>query len=301
MDKSIATVQQSGNLVPLTEITQAAGIIAKSGLFGVKTMEQAAALMMVAQAEGLHYAQAVNDYDVIQGKPALKSSAILSRFQRSGGSIKWLTRTEGIAEVELSHPQGGTLRVKWDWERAKKAGFTEKDTWKKFPTQMLSARAVSEGVRALFPACLGGIYAVEEAQDFEAPYQPEIGNAPAQAKNVKPAQSAEEAQDAEILPAADTEAPETAQEARKPDFAVNINGGPQPAPKPAEAINSNELSNLREWIKDLPDRDKAMSIISKYCPPNRVSTLSKAQANKLVNELMAVFGVTYTPTIFAEA
>jgi hypothetical protein len=39
-----------GALVPLAEIERAANYIAKSGMFGVKTQEQAAALMLVAQS-----------------------------------------------------------------------------------------------------------------------------------------------------------------------------------------------------------------------------------------------------------
>lgn len=34
---------------------------------------------------------------------------------------------------------------------------------------MLSSRVVAEGVRAIFPACLSGMYTTEEVQDFDAP------------------------------------------------------------------------------------------------------------------------------------
>ena len=50
------------------EVQQLATSIARSGLFGMKTPEQALALMMIAQAEGRHPALAARDYDIIQGR-----------------------------------------------------------------------------------------------------------------------------------------------------------------------------------------------------------------------------------------
>ena len=42
------------NLVPVSEIKTMAEAVAKSGLFGVKTADEAMALMLIAQAEGQH-------------------------------------------------------------------------------------------------------------------------------------------------------------------------------------------------------------------------------------------------------
>lgn len=141
--------------------------IAGSGLFGVRKPEEAFALMLVAQAEGRHPATIAQDYDIIQGRPALKSIAALSRFQASGGRIQWTERGPAACAAEFSHPSGGSLVIRWDIARAQAAGLTGKDNWKKFPDQMLAARVVAEGVRAVFPACLSGLYLAEEVQDFE--------------------------------------------------------------------------------------------------------------------------------------
>ena len=58
-------------IVPMQDIERMGTAVAKSGLFGIKTQEQAVALMLIAQAEGLHPAIAARDYHVIQGRPAL--------------------------------------------------------------------------------------------------------------------------------------------------------------------------------------------------------------------------------------
>ena len=154
----------SHNMQDLAIMSQA---IVKSFLFGIKTQEQAMALMLVAEAEGRHPATIVQDYDIIQGRPAIKSNAALARFQQSGGKIQWKTRTDTVAECVFEHPQGGSISIIWDIERAKKAELTSKDNWRKFLAQMLSARVIAEGVRAVFPACLNGFYLPEEVQDFK--------------------------------------------------------------------------------------------------------------------------------------
>lgn len=154
-------------LVPITDMERMAQAIAKSGLFGMANVDQALALMLVAQAEGLHPATAARDYHIIQGRPALKADAMLARYLNSGGKVEWHEHTDERVAATFSHPAGGTLRIEWDMARATKAGLGTKPTWKQYPRQMLRARVVSEGIRATNPAVASGIYTPEEVQDFE--------------------------------------------------------------------------------------------------------------------------------------
>lgn len=150
----------------LAVIEKTAGYIAKSGLFGVKTPEQAIALMLVAQAEGHSMFEAIRDYHIIQGRPSLKAEVMLARFQQTGGNVRWIASNDTKATAEFSHPQGGTLTITWTIERAQQAGLTGKDNWKAYPAQMLRARCISEGVRAVFPGAASGMYTPEEEQDM---------------------------------------------------------------------------------------------------------------------------------------
>lgn len=148
------------------DMEKMAGVIAGSGLFGVKNPVQALALMLVAQSEGLHPATAARDYHVIQGRPALKADAMLAKFQASGGKVDWVAYTETRCEATFSHPQGGKVTVAWTIEMAKNAGLTGKDVWKQFPRAMLRARVISEGIRTVYPAVLCGLYTPEEVGDM---------------------------------------------------------------------------------------------------------------------------------------
>lgn len=154
-------------LVPVSDIEKMANAIAKSQFFGMKTPEQAMALMFIAQAEGKHPASAAQEYHVIQGKPALKADAMLARFQAAGGKVEWKAYTDKNVTGIFSHPQGGTVEISWTIEMANAAKLTGKDTWKQYPRQMLRARVISEGIRTIYPGVAVGVYTPEEVADFD--------------------------------------------------------------------------------------------------------------------------------------
>lgn len=154
------------NIVPYHDMQQMAVAMATSKLFGMKSESEVLALMLVAQANGQHPAAAARDYDIIQGRPAKKSEAMLRDFIAAGGAVQWHQLDNERADATFSHPQGGTLRMDWDMARARAAGLAAKDMYKKFPRQMLRARVISDGVRTIFPAATGGMYTPEEARDI---------------------------------------------------------------------------------------------------------------------------------------
>ena len=154
-------------LIPITDMQRMAEAIAKSGLFGMKRTEEALALMIVAQAENRHPGSVAAEYHIIQGRPALKADAMLARFQNAGGKVAWDAYTDTAVSAVFTHEAGGSVKIEWTMERAKKAGLTGKDNWTKYPRQMLRARVISEGVRTCYPAVCVGVYTPEEVGDFE--------------------------------------------------------------------------------------------------------------------------------------
>lgn len=158
-------VLRKENLEVLERMAQVA---VRSGLFGVKSAEQALALMLVAQAEGLHPMQAVKEYHIINGRPVLRADAMLARFQRAGGSVEWIELADTAVEAVFSHPQGGKARIRWTVDDAKRAGIFGQDNWKKYPRAMLRARVISEGVRTVYPGVVTGVYTPEEMMDAQA-------------------------------------------------------------------------------------------------------------------------------------
>lgn len=171
----------SNSISTVSDLERMAHAIAKSNLFGVKTTDQALALMLVAQAEGRHPALAARDYDIVQGKPAKKAEAMMRDFLESGGKVEWHKLDDAVADATFTHPSGGSVRIAWDMKRAIAAGLGGKDMWKKYPRQMLRSRTVSEGIRTVCPMATSGMYVPEEVQDF------------VREKNITPTAGADEA------------------------------------------------------------------------------------------------------------
>lgn len=159
------TVQNNYSIAELEIMSKK---VAQSNFLGTRNESEIFTLFMIAQAEGKNPVQASMEYSIIQGKPALKSQATLIRFQKAGGKVTYLKRDDTECKIKFEHPQAGELTVSWTLETANKAGLnTNRENWKKYPRQMLAARCIAEGVRALYPACLDGLYLVEEVQDFD--------------------------------------------------------------------------------------------------------------------------------------
>jgi hypothetical protein len=147
----------------INEIKEMASILSKTKVLGTNNINEIASLMIIANESNSSF----TDYDIILGRVALKSQAVVKRFQNAGGKIKYIEMTDTKCIIEFSHEDAGALTVDWDMERAAKAGLNiNKQNWKQYPRQMLRARCLAEGVRALYPACLDGLYLKEEVQDF---------------------------------------------------------------------------------------------------------------------------------------
>jgi len=152
-------------ITTLQDLEKLAWHVANSKLFGIKSVEEAMVLMSIAAAEGRHPALAARDYDIIAGRPAKKAEALLRDFLQAGGHVEWHALTDDLADATFSHEAGGTVRITWDLERAKRAGLEKKDNWIKYRRQMLRSRCVAEGARTVCPIATSGLPTSEELRD----------------------------------------------------------------------------------------------------------------------------------------
>jgi len=155
-------------LVTVQDMGVMADAIVRSKFYGFQTKDQVIAVMLVAQAENKHPATVMQEYDIIQGRPALKSQAILARFQQAGGKVQWQEIGAKRCIGTFTHESGGSITVEWTIEMAKEAGiYKVGSAWTKFPEDMLRARVISRAVRSIYPACILGQYSSDEVLDFE--------------------------------------------------------------------------------------------------------------------------------------
>jgi hypothetical protein len=155
----------------MSDLERMATAIAKGGLFGSNDPNAVLTLCLLAQAENKHPALIMQDFHIIQGKPAKKADAMLRDFVSAGGKVEWHTLDDTIADATFSHPYGGTVRIDWTMKRAQTAGLAT-PMWKKYPRQMLRSRVISEGVRTVYPGATSGLYETEEVKDIIAAEPP---------------------------------------------------------------------------------------------------------------------------------
>jgi hypothetical protein len=60
------------------------------------------------------------------------------------------------------------------WAQMQLSGYTDKDNWKKYPKEMMRARCLVYGCRALFPEVLSGFYTDMEMNDVSKVSEHEV-------------------------------------------------------------------------------------------------------------------------------
>jgi hypothetical protein len=141
--------------------------IFKSGIFGLDKPEQGEILAMQCMVEKKSPLELARTYHFIQGQLAIRSDALLAKFQQAGGTVAWMERTD--EKVKATFRKGtSSSDIVADMKEYVGNGTALgkdgklKDNWKKWPRRMLTARAISEGVRLIAPECCFGTYVVEE-------------------------------------------------------------------------------------------------------------------------------------------
>ena len=147
-------------------IQKAAMALYKSGYFKDSTSEAQAIVKVMAGAElGLPPFASMSGIHIIQGKPALGLNVIATLVKndhRYDYRVKQCdNNTCTLAWFENGKPVGESS---FTMKEAQDAGLTSKDNWRKFPSDMLFARAISRGARRFAPGIFGGspVYTPEE-------------------------------------------------------------------------------------------------------------------------------------------
>lgn len=167
MSREIVLQQQPTGVKDLDVIAQK---IAQSRMFGLDPA-QAFTLCLLAESEGLPPIQAVRRFHIINGRPSMRADAMQAEFQRHGGTVEWLVSTAEECKAVFRHPVHAPkgLEIHVTLKELVERGVAKNPTYRTYPRQMLRARVISEGVRAVDPGIVVGIYTPEETSEFEPP------------------------------------------------------------------------------------------------------------------------------------
>ncbi|MEW1895963.1 hypothetical protein [Streptomyces albidoflavus] len=106
---------------------------------------------------------AITGIHVIEGKPSASAALISGLVRQAGHKLRVrMDNGRAVATIHRSDDPGFEFRAEWDLDRAKNAGLTNKDVWKKYPQAMLKARAISEVARDACEEVLFGLHYTPE-------------------------------------------------------------------------------------------------------------------------------------------
>lgn len=137
---------------PIEKDAMLLGAMIQSGYFKDATsISKAVTKALIGQSMGMGLVQSMNSLYVIDGRVAMDSHAIRNTAVMAGYTIKTLALDGQKCQLEWSIRKDGKEEVlgtsEYTWEDATKAGLIDKQNWRKFPKDMLFARAITRGAR----------------------------------------------------------------------------------------------------------------------------------------------------------
>lgn len=120
--------------------------------------------MEYGYALGLDAMTAIQQIHIIKGKPTASAGLIGGLVRRAGHRLR-VTGDAQTARAVIVRADDPSFEFvsEWTLDRAATAGLVSNDTWKKYPSSMLKARAITEVARDACPEILAGVaYTPEE-------------------------------------------------------------------------------------------------------------------------------------------
>lgn len=184
MSEALVKRAQSLPVASMNDMTVIGQLLAQTGMFGTNNPAEGFVIAAMCHQSGMTFIEYMQTYHLIKGKVSKRADAIQADFQRTGGKVKIVQRDADGAVVELEK-DGTKFKSACLWKDCLLEPFVYKggmDDLKKpeaqrvvkenYATprkrsQMLWARAISDGVRAVDPASVQGAYTPEELEDID--------------------------------------------------------------------------------------------------------------------------------------
>lgn len=166
-EDALALVQHTMAIPDAANLRALATDMINSAFFkSVLAVPQAVAIILHGQEIGLSPTVALQMISIVNGRMCISTTVLQALFQKRGGRIKILERSEERARVEFSRPGWETYVHEYTQQDAKDEQLWEKDNWKKRKKTMLLYRAISGGQKVYDPGASMGIITTEEMEDY---------------------------------------------------------------------------------------------------------------------------------------
>lgn len=144
-----------------------AQIYFRSGLFGLRSVEEAFSRIRLGRELGIGETTALRELYVMNGRLAMSATVISALINRSGRCRYRVKRLDNTcAEVEFLRDGEVIGTSAFSMEDAKLAGLVDRDSYRRYPRNMLLSRALANGARWHCPEIfVGSVYLPEEVSD----------------------------------------------------------------------------------------------------------------------------------------
>jgi hypothetical protein len=162
-------IEHKGSM-SLVEIEKTANVFMQSGLFkDTRSLAVAVVKIMAGQEMGISPFTAMRGINIIQGQAAPNAGLTGALIQKHP-DYNYRVIQADAKKVELEFHgkdlSGKPLvlgKVSYSIAEAQQAGLTGKDSWKKYPADMLFARCMTRGARRFCASVfMGSVYSAEE-------------------------------------------------------------------------------------------------------------------------------------------
>lgn len=150
----------------MDDAERAAKAMSASGFFAdSKSAAQAVVKILAGSELGFGPFASMTGVHIIQNRPTLAANLIAAAVKRSGKyNYRVIEHTDKICSIDFYEGADRVGNSTYTWQEAVAAQLTSKDNWKKFPRNMLFARAISNGQKWYAPDAFNGatVYTPDE-------------------------------------------------------------------------------------------------------------------------------------------
>lgn len=150
------------------DLVQLGTLFANSGFFqDSRDAAQAIVKILAGRELGFSEVASMTNVYIVKGKVSMSAVMMASLIKRSGKyNYRILEHTDSVCEIEFTEGKDIVGRARFSIDDAKQAGILS-DNYRKFPRDMLFARAMSRGAKWFCADVFGGGVYVPEELDAE--------------------------------------------------------------------------------------------------------------------------------------
>ena len=153
-------IQKSPNVLQsFDDVERAAKAMSASGFFpDSKEFAKAVVKVLAGRELGFGAFASMSGVAVIQGKPVVGANLTAAAIKQTGKyNYRVIEHTDQKCEIQFFEAGQPVGKSTFTMDDAKSAGLTNKDNWKKYPRNMLFARAISNGQKWYAPDVYNGV------------------------------------------------------------------------------------------------------------------------------------------------